>query len=307
MNKGFSLTLLVVALIMLQYAVYAIGVQSASNTDPLSTLNSEFLKLYAEARNYEVNNCGPIIVVSSGKVILITDKKRAQAEYMPVEYRVLKTVDHMTLAVFVALKYSAGRNLNSVDLAHLKALQQSAQSGQEELSYFNLSHGTLVRQKVLLQNAIAFIKAVQTKSKVSDKELDDFVRTQTPALMDNAKEAVAMELSGLDKRIQSWKQTMTPAQWNKVHVVICDEHMPRQDERYMQYFLKFFGEKQEGQRVIYQEGNFDANKALQLLGTHLLDTKIANAFFGNADRMHHDLLFEAARSYLNQHASSIHN
>ena len=58
------------------------------------------------------------------------------------------------------------------------------------------------------------------------------------------------------------------------------------------------GEGGEGRRIIYAEALFDESKALDLLGTHLVDTRIGEAFFADPQRMHRDLLSDAAQSYL---------
>jgi hypothetical protein len=301
MNKTVVLALFVVALPIALSAANATPSEKVSpQPDPLISANSEFLRLYAAARSYEINHCGPVIIVSSGKAVLITGKTRKEAKFIPPEYQVFKAIDHTTLAVFVALKNVVGNKLSAANISDLKSLQSYAQSSEKELSRYNLDPVTLARQKKLLSNTVDFISEVLAKATVSKEELDNFVRQQTPQLMENANASVAMELHTLDTHIQSWKQTMKPSAWNQVHVIICDEHMPRNDERYMQYFLKLFGEKQEGQHVIYQEGNFDEKKAMQLLGTHLLDKSIAEEFFGDPSRMHRDLLSDGARKYLQQ-------
>jgi hypothetical protein len=299
MNKSAALMPFVIALLAVQCTAVAVS----NNSDPLSSINSEFLKLYADARNYEISHCGPVIIVSSGKITLIKDNKRTEAKFIPPEYQMLKAVDHTTLAVFVALKRFAGKKLNDATLTHLKLLQQYAPTAEAQLTQLHLDPNTLARQQKILHNTSDFINTVVTKTTVSEEELDNFVRAQTPQLMENANQAVVMELDSLDKQVQSYKHSMTPAQWKQVHVVVCDEHMPRQNEHYMQYFLKQFGETQEGQHVIYQEGNFSESKALQLLGTHILDRSIAKAFFGDPSRMHRDLLSDGAHKYLEQHTT----
>jgi hypothetical protein len=66
-----------------------------------------------------------------------------------------------------------------------------------------------------------------------------------------------------------------------------------------QYFARLLGENGEGKRIVYAESIFEESRALNLLGAHLLDTRIGSAFFDDAGRMHRDLLSDAAREYLN--------
>jgi len=70
--------------------------------------------------------------------------------------------------------------------------------------------------------------------------------------------------------------------------------MPREDLAVTQYFLRLLHEPREGRRVVYAESLWDPAKAMDLLGTHLLDGGVARHFFGDYLRMHRDLLGGAA-------------
>jgi hypothetical protein len=55
----------------------------------------------------------------------------------------------------------------------------------------------------------------------------------------------------------------------------------------------------EGHRIIFAEGLWEEPpRALDLLGTHLVDGSAGAAFFGQFMRMHRDLLAGAARVYI---------
>jgi len=80
-----------------------------------------------------------------------------------------------------------------------------------------------------------------------------------------------------------------------------DRHVgPRDGELATQYFLRVLGESAEGRRVVFAEGLFEEPRALDMLGTHLLDGSVGAAFFGNDLRMHRDVLGDAARPYLDE-------
>jgi hypothetical protein len=66
----------------------------------------------------------------------------------------------------------------------------------------------------------------------------------------------------------------------------------------MQYFLRLLHEPAEGGRVVYAETLWEESQAMDLLGTHLLDGSVGEAFFGDYMRMHRDLLGDAAKQYL---------
>lgn len=68
----------------------------------------------------------------------------------------------------------------------------------------------------------------------------------------------------------------------------------------MQYFDRLLGENSEGGRVVYSEGIWDEDKVLELMATLAVDGRIGAAFFGDPERMHRDLLGDAAKKYLDE-------
>ena len=71
---------------------------------------------------------------------------------------------------------------------------------------------------------------------------------------------------------------------------------PRVDNAAVQYFARLFGETRgEGRRVVYAEGLWDEEKAMNLLGTLRLDGKLSVAVFSDPFRMYRDLLADVAR------------
>ncbi len=52
---------------------------------------------------------------------------------------------------------------------------------------------------------------------------------------------------------------------------------------------------------MFAEGLWGAQKALDLLATHLIDGATGEASFGDAARLHEDMLSEGARKHLEAH------
>jgi hypothetical protein len=72
----------------------------------------------------------------------------------------------------------------------------------------------------------------------------------------------------------------------------------------MQYFDRLLATSQSQHRVVFTEGVFEEPRALQVLGTVIGDTRIGESFFGDPQRMHRDLLADAAAEYLKNWPSS---
>jgi hypothetical protein len=73
---------------------------------------------------------------------------------------------------------------------------------------------------------------------------------------------------------------MTAEEWGSLTVIVQGGQTPRAENAVVQYFARLFGETAgEGRRVVYAEGLWDENKALNLLGTLRLDGRLSVAVF----------------------------
>ncbi|MBZ5621274.1 MAG: hypothetical protein LAQ69_21480 [Acidobacteriia bacterium] len=106
------------------------------------------------------------------------------------------------------------------------------------------------------------------------------------------------QLDATHARVSAWRRDLSPQEWNQLHVLIIGPHMPRENLVVTQYFLRLLHEPREGRRVVYAESLWEEPQALDLLGAHLLDGGVGEAFFGDYMRMHRDLLGDAASRYL---------
>jgi len=104
----------------------------------------------------------------------------------------------------------------------------------------------------------------------------------------------------LHTQVTAWRKEMSAGDWAKLRVLVIGPHMPREGLVVMQYFSKLLNEPQEGRRIVYAEGLWEEPRALDLVGTHLLDGAVSEAFFGDYWRMHRDLLADAAKDYLDR-------
>ena len=98
--------------------------------------------------------------------------------------------------------------------------------------------------------------------------------------------------------MKAWRKLLSAEEWGRLKVIVCGSQMPRRENLAVQYFAKLLGEKGEGTRILYAEALFEQEKVLRLLGTHLQDRDIAQAFFDDPLRLHRDLLADGAAEYL---------
>jgi hypothetical protein len=263
----------------------------------LTALNNAFRAAYAEAKSRVLASAGPTLIVNGDTFALLRDGRRVEANTGTPIYDPVKTIAHLPLAIYVTL--TPGDGVVGEDrlktLAGLRALVPPAEASLDTLK---LSAATLARQKRIVADSLAFLDDVAGRGKFARASLLAFTRGMAPLVMENVMEAARAQLDAIHAQVSAWRRDLSPQEWDRLHVVIVGPHMPREDLVVMQYFLRLLHEPREGRRVVYAEALWEEPQALDLLGTHLLDGSVGEAFFGDYMRMHRDLLGDAAGAYL---------
>ena len=269
-----------------------------NETDPLVTLNNAFRAEYSRAKTEALSKIGPLIIVEGSNVILVRNGKRTEAQILPPIYHSLKAVAHIPFAVFLMFDQSDFGQLTEARVAELRDYRKLIVNAQSSLGASGFSDIQLQRQQKIINDSLTFLDAAIQNRQVEKRALDDFARQMSPVLLANVDEAARVELDALHSHVSEWRHQMTPDEWNALHVVVMGAHMPRDSEITMQYFQRLLDEPIEGRRIIFAEGLWEEPRALDLLGTHLVDGSAGAAFFEEFMRMHRDLLSDAARVYI---------
>jgi hypothetical protein len=263
----------------------------------LTALNNAFRSAYAESRRRVLESAGPTLIVSGDTFTLLRSGRRFEANAGTPIYDPVKTIAHIPLAIYVTLTPGDGAIADD-RLSTLAGLRELIPPAEASLDAVKLPAGTLARQKQIVAASLAFLDDVAGKHKVARSSLLAFTRSMTPLVMQNVTEATRAQLDATHAQVSSWRRDLTPQEWDQLHVLIIGPHMPREDLVVMQYFLRLLHEPAEGGRVVYAETLWEESQAMDLLGTHLLDGSVGEAFFGDYMRMHRDLLGDAAKQYL---------
>jgi len=263
----------------------------------LTALNNAFRAAYAEAKSRVLASAGPILIVNGDNFSLLRDGRRLESNIAAPTYDAVKTIAHIPLAIYVALTPGDGA-IGEDRLKTLAGLRELIPPAEASLDTLKLSAGTLARQKRIVAASLTFLDDVAGSHKFARSALLAFTRGMAPLVMENVTEATRAQLDATHAQVSVWRRKLSPEEWNQLHVLIIGPHMPRENLVVMQYFLRLLHEPSEGRRVVYAEALWDEPQALNLLGTHLLDGRVGEAFFGDYMRMHRDLLGDAAREYL---------
>lgn len=269
-----------------------------NETDPLVTFNNAFRGEYSRAKTEALSRVGPVIIVEGTHMVLVRDGRRTEAEIQPPIYQALKAVAHIPFAVFLMFDQSGFGQLTDERIVALRDYRKLIVGAESSLDDRGFSVSQLQRQRKIIDDSLAFLDAAIENRRVEKTALDDFARQMAPVLMQNVDEAARAELDAVHSHVTEWRHQMTPEEWKALHVVVMGAHMPRDEEITMQYFERLLDEPMEGHRIIFAEGLWEEPRALELLGTHLVDGSAGVAFFGEFMRMHRDLLSDAAKVYL---------
>jgi hypothetical protein len=268
--------------------------------DPLLELNGDFRAAYAQARQELLAKTGPVLVVLGDDLALLRGGKRTQVRAVPEIYHTLKAVAHVPLAIYVLLAPHGEGVLPEKHLALLRSYLERLDAVIKSVKVRTLPEDVKERQLQILLSSRKFLDRVVADRMVKGATLADFARAQAPLVLANAADAARAQIDNVHKRVQAWRQEMTPAEWKALRVLVMGPPLPRKGNVMTQYFARVLGEKGEGDRILYTESVFEESRALTVLGTQLLDTQIGAAFFGDDRRMHRDLLGDAAEAYLKE-------
>ena len=265
----------------------------------LTALNNAFRAAYADSKQRVLAASGPTLIVSGDNFALLRDGRRVEANVGTPIYDPVKTIAHIPLAIYVTLTPGDGA-IDDARLKTLASLRELIPPAEASLDTLKLSPATLARQKKIVAASLGFLGDVAGGRKFTRSALLAFTRGMAPLVLENVTEATRAQLDATHAQVSAWRRDLSQQEWNQLHVLIIGPHMPREDLVVTQYFLRLLHEPKEGRRVVYAESLWEEPKALDLLGTHLLDGSVGDAFFGDYMSMHRDLLGDAATRYLSR-------
>lgn len=153
-------------------------------------------------------------------------------------------------------------------------------------------------QQRVISKTLSLLKKIIVQKAWSAKDLDEFLDDVKPQILQNIKLAAKFRIDHFHRQIVIWNQNISKEDWDRLHVIVSGPAMPRKNNLAVQYFSKLLGVRGEGEKIIYAESVFQPTRAMQILGTNLLDGQIGEGYFGDPWRMHRDLLGNAAAVYL---------
>ena len=269
-------------------------------TDALAALNDASRAAYHRAKEEALAHADPVVLLEGDDLVLKVGADRTSVHVTPEVYDALKSVSHATLAVYSLVAVRGDGPLDEQSLKEIRQFRDLAAAAGKALAGHGLSEKQVETQKQILDGSVRFLDAVLDHRRATADDLAGYVRTMRPLLDADAADAARAEIDALHKQMTAWKAKLSDQDWNRLTVVVMGSQLPRKDNLAVQYFTRLLGEKGEGGRVVYSEAIWDEGKALDLVTTRSVDAGIGAAFFGDPERMHRDLLGDAAKAYLDE-------
>ena len=279
-------------------AVAADDAPVATALDPLVELNGAFRAAYAAHRAEKLAAGGPVIIVSGDDLVLLAEGRRAQVRFSPDIYHVLKTYSHAPLAVHVMLVGKTDQPLDDAAIDGLRTFVRLLAAAEDQIDKLPVADDQRRAQRSLCEKSRRFVDEAIAARRVASERLEQFTRDIGPELLTNAGRAARAQLDALDRQVQAWRRELCPESWAQLRVIVEGSHTVREGNLAVQYFDRLLATNEREHRVVFTEGIYEEPRALAVLGTVIVDTRIGASFFGDPQRMHRDLLADAAAEYL---------
>ena len=278
----------------------AAGNDGDQPANALAALNDASRAAYCRAKDEALAHAGPVVLLEGDNLVLKNGAERTAVHITPEAYDALKSVSHVALAVDALFAGHADEPLDDARLQAVRDYRDRVAGAAKALAGHGLSEKQVERQKQILDGSMQFLDGVLDRRRASADELRAYVQRMRPLLDADLADAARAEIDALHQQMTAWKAKMSDDDWKRLTVVVMGSQLPRKDNLAVQYFARLLGEKGEGGRVVYSEAIWDEGKALDLATTRAVDAGIGAAFFGDPERMHRDLLGDAAREYLDE-------
>lgn len=268
------------------------------HSDELFNLNEQFIATYDRTRNYLVSMLNPLIICIKDKAIIIHRGKRYEEQVVPKLYHDLKSLSHVPFKIYLTVMFNSG-NLSETNSIELQQYLEKIRSIRNSIHFPSDIQKT---QYEILDLSIEYIQTILKTKFIDEIQLKNFCQQARHLFSINIEIAARAHLDMLDEKIRPWYQNrFNDTERNSLQVLITGSKTARHGSTEKAYFYKLLGERHEGKHIIYVENIDDEQKISEILGVWLLDAKASAMFFdGDIERLHRDILADAAKVHVKQ-------
>ena len=271
----------------------------SANSEALDRLNAAFRSHYGDSRAATLGRTDPILLVEFDTLVLLHKGERQAEPFTPPLYHRLKSISHIPLTLFVMSSRYGDKPLPPEGLRALEDYRALVVAAGDALPAFtDIPADLRPTLDTIIASSLLLIDQTRVTQRFDPTAVTVLARSLEPAVMSAAREAARAQLDELDRATQKFRAAMGEEAWSRAYVVVFGVRQARVDNLQYSYFKRAMGPDADAKRLIYAESVFEESKALDLLGSILLDRGIAMAFFDKESRMERDLLGDATAEYL---------
>ncbi|CAF0851918.1 unnamed protein product [Didymodactylos carnosus] len=273
-----------------------------SNTSEnlLLDLNTQFLNNYQRAKGHITNNIDPLIILNGDFAILSHNKQRIEEKVIPKLYHDLKTISHIPFNIYLLLIFDVKHKLSTNKTVELKQYLKDLRHIRLQLNKFDFhSHKMDKNQYQIIDLSIDYIRNILKTKRIDNNNLNEFCIKARSLFTINIEYAAQIHLDMLHSKVGKWyniRFNETEKQHTKI--LIFGMKTARHGHLEKSYFYRLFGEKREGNHILYIENMSEEQQGIDILGTWILDSKASSTFFGNKEHLHQDVLMDASKKYI---------
>ncbi|CAF3491651.1 unnamed protein product [Rotaria sp. Silwood1] len=267
-------------------------------SDALFNLNEKFITTYDRTRNHLISMINPLIICNEDNAIIIHRGKRFEEQVIPKLYHDVKSISHIPLKIYLTLMFNLG-NLSNDNYIELKQYLQDIRSLRNSFQFPSHIQKT---QYDIIDLSIEYLRVI-LKTKFVDKiQLKKFCQQARILFSINIELAARIHLDMLDSKIRPWYQNhFNDTERKSLKVLILGSKTARYGFLAKAYFFTLLEEQDEGKHIVFAESIDNEQKALEILGAWILDAEASNNFFdGDTERLHRDVLADAAKTHVKQ-------
>jgi len=255
-----------------------------------------------EAISDERRALGAVIIYEGEALRLLRDGEEVAAfpAAPPPRYHQLKALSHLAFAAAIELR--RGGRAEGARRAWLARVGADGRAAREETRALDLPPPLAAHALALIDETLALLAlaAAAPGGAPPAGALDAYVARVRPHLDAAIAAAARDHLDALAPAGRALYALLTPAERLTARAHLYGGRGARVDSLVLQYLSWLLGEGtgRESARVVFSEGVFERAPALDALARYGAERALAEVVFGDPDRLHRDVLGDAARALL---------
>ena len=254
-------------------------------------LNDVKFGIYADAlETYKRNLLAqhPVILAlfspEGGRLTLYRPGKEPLAAEPPtMNYQILKSVSHSSMAIFQLVGPYLADPANQAGQGPMASYRTAHQTALDSLDALDVSSAMRDNLRNVLNGNLKFMDACLKKGSFTYEDLQQYTQEVKPYLEKNIWWDAGIQVAHWMKVVKEWKEMLGP-DWDKTYAVTNSLYVTRQNNIIYSVLAQFFGKETINTRLfLFETSAFTTtpDQMLEVLTRTVADRSVGEVFFGN--------------------------